>query len=109
MFLAFGITFEIPLVELVLVRTGAVTVEKLKEVRGFVVVGAFVIAAVVTPPDMLSQLLLAIPMCILYQLGILAASFVRPREEDEADPYRRAPDTGMESDLDKAEADEKSR
>jgi sec-independent protein translocase protein TatC len=91
------------------VRTGAVTVEKLKEVRGFVVVGAFVIAAVVTPPDMLSQLLLAIPMCVLYQLGILAAGFVRPREEDEADPYRGAPDTGMESDLDKAEADEKSR
>ena len=109
MFLAFGITFEIPLVELVLVRTGAVTVEKLKEVRGFVVVGAFVIAAVVTPPDMLSQLLLAIPMCVLYQLGILAATFVRPREEDEADPYRRASDTGMERDLDKAEADEKSR
>jgi len=93
----------------VLVRTGAVTVEKLKEVRGFVVVGAFVIAAVVTPPDMLSQLLLAIPMCVLYQLGILAATFVRPREEDEADPYRRASDTGMERDLDKAEADEKSR
>ena len=73
MFLAFGVTFEIPLVQLVLVRSGVVTVAKLTEVRSYVIVGAFVIAAVVTPPDVLSQLLLAIPMCLLYELGILAA------------------------------------
>jgi sec-independent protein translocase protein TatC len=87
MFLAFGITFEIPLLQLVLVRTGAVTVEKLKDVRGYVIVGAFVVAAVVTPPDMLSQLLLALPMCVLYQLGIIAAGFLRPREVAESDAY----------------------
>jgi sec-independent protein translocase protein TatC len=92
MFLAFGITFEIPLLQLVLVRSGAVTVAKLKDVRGYVIVGAFVIAAVVTPPDVLSQLLLAIPMCVLYQLGIYAAGFVRPRGEDETDPYRPTTD-----------------
>jgi sec-independent protein translocase protein TatC len=82
MFLAFGITFEIPLIQLVLVRSGVVTVEKLKEIRAYVIVGAFVIAAVVTPPDVLSQLLLAIPMCLLYEVGIVAARLV-PRKADD--------------------------
>jgi sec-independent protein translocase protein TatC len=85
MFLAFGITFEIPLAQIVLVRAGVVTPEKLKESRPYVIVGAFVIAAVVTPPDVLSQLLLAIPMCLLYELGLIATRHVgkpRPAEED---------------------------
>lgn len=76
MFLAFGITFEIPLVQVVLVRAGAVNVQQLKEARSYVIVGAFVIAAIVTPPDVLSQLLLAIPMCLLYELGIVLARIV---------------------------------
>src|SRR2546422_3970179 len=63
MFIAFGVTFEIPIVVIVLVRMGVVSVEKLRDARPYVIVGAFVIAAVVTPPDVLSQLLLAIPMC----------------------------------------------
>jgi len=79
MFLAFGITFEIPLVQFVLVRSGVVTVEKLREIRPYVIVGAFVVAAVVTPPDVLSQLLLAIPMCLLYEFGLIVARlFGRP-------------------------------
>jgi sec-independent protein translocase protein TatC len=86
MFLAFGITFEIPLAQIVLVRAGVVTPEKLKEVRPYVVVGAFVISAVVTPPDVLSQLLLAIPMCLLYEIGLIATRYVgkpsRPADED---------------------------
>lgn len=73
MFAAFGITFEIPLIQVVLVRTGVVSVAKLKDIRPFVIVGAFVVAAVVTPPDVVSQLLLAIPMCLLYECGILLA------------------------------------
>ena len=73
MFLAFGVTFEIPLVQIMLVRAGIVTVAKLKEIRSYVIVGAFVVSAVVTPPDVLSQLLLAIPMCILYEIGLLLA------------------------------------
>jgi sec-independent protein translocase protein TatC len=84
MFLAFGITFEIPLAQVVLVRAGAITVEKLKDIRSYVYVGAFVVAAVVTPPDALSQLLLAIPMCLLYEVGIIAAKIVgkgRARED----------------------------
>jgi len=85
MFLAFGITFEIPLAQIVLVRAGVVTPEKLKEVRPYVVVGAFVIAAVVTPPDVLSQLLLAIPMCVLYELGLIASRyFGKPSRPDES-------------------------
>jgi sec-independent protein translocase protein TatC len=73
MFLAFGITFEIPLVQVVLTRAGVVTSEKLTEIRPYVIVGAFVVAAVVTPPDVVSQLLLAIPMCLLYEIGLVAS------------------------------------
>jgi sec-independent protein translocase protein TatC len=85
MFLAFGITFEIPLAQVVLARSGAVTVEKMTEIRPYVIVGAFVIAAVVTPPDVLSQLLLAIPMCVLYEVGILVSRLLgkaRPLGDD---------------------------
>lgn len=73
MCLAFGLTFEVPIVVIVLVRLGIVSVEKLKAVRPYVVVGAFVIAAVVTPPDIMSQLFLAIPLCLLYEVGLLLA------------------------------------
>ena len=73
MFIAFGLTFEVPIVVIVLVRMGLVSVEKLKQIRPYVIVGAFVIAAIVTPPDVMSQLLLAIPLCLLYEVGILIA------------------------------------
>ncbi|CAM8666164.1 TatC Sec-independent protein secretion pathway component TatC [Oxalobacteraceae bacterium] len=75
MCLAFGLTFEVPVVVIVLVRMGLVTVEKLKSIRPYVIVGAFVIAAVVTPPDVMSQLFLAIPLCLLYEIGLLLAPF----------------------------------
>jgi sec-independent protein translocase protein TatC len=85
MFLAFGITFEIPIVVIVLVRMGIVTVEKLRDARPYVVVGAFVVAAIVTPPDVLSQFMLAVPMCLLYEAGVFLARFVgtRPKTESE--------------------------
>lgn len=84
-FLAFGITFEVPVVVVVLVRMGMVSLAKLKEIRPYVIVGAFVVAAIVTPPDVLSQLLLAIPMILLYELGLLIARFYEPKPaEDEA-------------------------
>ena len=85
MFLAFGVTFEVPVAVVLLVRMGIVTLKQLKESRGYVVVGAFVIAAVVTPPDVVSQFLLAVPLCILYEIGILVARGVKPRSEDKAD------------------------
>jgi len=78
-FLAFGLTFEVPVVVVVLVKLGMVRIAKLKEIRPYVIVGAFVIAAVVTPPDVLSQLLLAVPLCLLYELGILVARFYEPK------------------------------
>lgn len=84
LFIAFGITFEVPIVVIVLVRMGLVTVQKLKEIRPYVVVGAFVLAAIVTPPDIMSQLLLAVPLCLLYEVGLLLAPlFVRVTQAPE--------------------------
>jgi sec-independent protein translocase protein TatC len=77
-FLAFGLTFEVPVVVVVLVKLGMIRIKKLKEIRPYVIVGAFIIAAVVTPPDVLSQLLLALPLCVLYELGIFVARFYEP-------------------------------
>jgi sec-independent protein translocase protein TatC len=78
MCLAFGATFEVPVVVVILVRMGFISVEKLKSVRPYIIVGAFVISAIVTPPDAVSQLALAVPMCLLFELGLLMAPvFVR--------------------------------
>ena len=76
MFLAFGLAFEVPIVVVVLARLGFVTIEKLKAFRGYFIVLAFIIAAVITPPDVVSQLALAIPMCLLYEVGIWAAQIL---------------------------------
>ena len=87
MFLAFGVAFEVPVALVVLVKMGVVTVEKLKEWRSYFIVGAFIVAAVVTPPDVISQLALAIPMIILYEIGIIAAQvFIKTTKapDDEA-------------------------
>lgn len=86
LYLAFGLAFQVPIVVVLLVRFNMVTVEKLRDFRGYFVVVAFVIAAVVTPPDVISQLALAIPMCVLYELGILGAVWMRrktaPKDDD---------------------------
>jgi sec-independent protein translocase protein TatC len=84
-FLAFGITFEVPVVVVVLVRMGMVSLAKLKEIRPYVIVGAFVVSAVVTPPDVLSQLLLAVPMTLLYELGLLVARLYVPKTTEDAE------------------------
>jgi len=84
MCLAFGVTFEVPVVVVILVRMNMVSLQKLREIRSYVIVGAFVIAAIVTPPDVVSQLALAIPMCLLYELGLLLAPvFVRATQRPE--------------------------
>ena len=91
MFLAFGLAFEVPIAVVVLARLNVVSVEKLKSFRGYFIVVAFVIAAIVTPPDVVSQLALAIPMCLLYELGIWAAQlFIRHTKAPE-DPQESAP------------------
>ncbi len=79
-FLAFGVTFEVPVVVIVLVRTGIVSIAKLKEIRPYVIVGAFVVGAIFTPPDILSQFLLAVPLCLLYEAGIIIAGFLTKPE-----------------------------
>jgi sec-independent protein translocase protein TatC len=73
MFLAFGVAFEVPIAVVLLVLTGIVTLEKLKTARGFVLIGIFVIAAILTPPDAVSQCIMAVPMYFLYEGGIIMA------------------------------------
>jgi sec-independent protein translocase protein TatC len=79
MFFAFGLAFEVPVVVVVLVLTGLVNVEQLREWRGYVVVAIFIVAAVVTPPDVVSQIALALPMCLLYEAGIIVAQIMARR------------------------------
>lgn len=91
MFLAFGLAFEVPIAVVVLARLGVVSVQKLKDFRGYFIVLAFIIAAIVTPPDVVSQLALAIPMCLLYEVGIWASKlFIK---------HTQAPDAEAEKEL----------
>lgn len=93
LFLVFGIAFEVPIAVIVLARMGIVTIDQLKKWRGYFVVSAFIVAAVVTPPDVISQLALAIPMCILYEIGIIAAQlFIKHTKapEEETEPGKQA-------------------
>ena len=86
MFIAFGLAFEVPIVVIVLARMNVVTIEKLKDFRSYFIVLAFIIAAIVTPPDVVSQLALAIPMCILYEIGIWAAQiFIKHTKAPDAE------------------------
>jgi sec-independent protein translocase protein TatC len=81
LFLVFGIAFEVPVAVVVLARIGVVSIEQLRKMRGYFVVGAFIVSAVVTPPDVVSQLSLAIPMCVLYEIGIIAAQIFIKRTQ----------------------------
>jgi sec-independent protein translocase protein TatC len=86
LYLAFGLAFQVPIVVVLLVRFGLVTVAQLRDFRGYFIVIAFVVAAVVTPPDVISQLALAIPMTILYEFGILGAKYmVKPAPKEDGD------------------------
>lgn len=87
LYLAFALAFQVPIVVILLVKMGWVSVAKLKEFRGYFIVLSFVVAAIVTPPDVISQLSLAIPMCLLYEAGIWSAQWlVKPKSNDEAEP-----------------------
>lgn len=88
MFVAFGTTFEVPVVVVLLVRMGIVDTAQLKQARPYVIVGAFVVAAIITPPDVISQILLAVPLIVLYEAGIWFARFTKPvrHADDEAQP-----------------------
>ena len=83
MFVAFGATFEVPVVVVLLNRMGVVSLAQLRQARPYVIVGAFVLAAVITPPDVISQVLLAVPLIVLYEAGLWFCRFIRPRVRDE--------------------------
>jgi sec-independent protein translocase protein TatC len=100
---------EVPVIVILLVKFGAVTVEKLKEARPYVIVGAFVVAAVVTPPDVVSQFMLAVPMWLLFELGLLLSRFIaKPTSMEAASDYQPPSDEEMERELDRA-AEESQR
>lgn len=113
LFFAFGAAFEVPVVTFVLVWMGVTTPAALAEKRPYVIVGAFVIGMLLTPPDVISQTLLAVPMWLLFELGVfMARTFVpKKRTEDEAAPgesdYQRPTEAEMEAELDRIEAEER--
>ncbi len=93
-FFGFGLTFEVPVVEMLLVKLGMVTQAQLRQARRYVFVGAFVVAAILTPPDVLSQFMLAIPLILLYEFGIYLAGFLTAHSrapDDEESEERTAP------------------
>lgn len=93
MFFAFGLTFEVPIFVMVLNRVGLASAKRLKKIRPYVIVGAFVVAAIFTPPDVLSQLLLALPLVVLYEFGIvLVKVFGRKDDSDEDETSESADD-----------------
>jgi len=109
MFIAFGVTFEVPVAVILLVKAGVVDVAKLREMRPYVIVGAFVIAAIVTPPDVISQLMLAIPMCLLYELGIILSRWMsKPVPAATGSAYVAPSIEDMDRELDQIEASERT-
>jgi sec-independent protein translocase protein TatC len=108
LFIAFGITFEVPIVVIVLVKLGVVSVDKLKEIRPYFIVGAFVIAAIVTPPDVISQIMLAVPLWLLFEFGIFMARFVTKAKPAEPDEYQPLSEEEMDAELARMEREEDS-
>ncbi|MGW8182699.1 MAG: twin-arginine translocase subunit TatC [Burkholderiales bacterium] len=109
LFFAFGVTFEVPIVVLVLARMGIVTIEQLVNIRPYFIVGAFVVAAIVTPPDVVSQLMLAIPMWLLFEVGLVAARVFGRRAAQGNGDYRPPGEEEMDRELDEMEAQDKGR
>jgi sec-independent protein translocase protein TatC len=110
LFLAFGLTFEVPIVVIALALMGIVEVEKFREARPYVIVGAFVIAAIVTPPDVISQFMLAVPLWLLYELGVVVAGWLvrrRPAAQAEEEPYQPLTGDEMDAELDRIEEERK--
>jgi len=79
LFMAFGLAFEVPIAVVLVARFGWVSIAQLKEVRGYVIVGAFILGAIFTPPDIISQFMLAVPLWLLYEVGILVALYTTPK------------------------------
>ena len=105
MFIAFGAAFEVPVLTFVLVMTGVTTVEALAKARSYVIVMAFVVGMLLTPPDVISQVLLAVPVWLLFELGLLMAKFIKARPvADEGDNrFRTMTEQEMDQELDEIE------
>lgn len=101
MFLAFGVTFEVPIVVVALTLMGIVEAKKFKEMRPYVIVGAFVVGAIFTPPDVISQTMLALPLWLLYEAGIFVASWLEKKKPPDTpeDEYRPMTDDEIEIEL----------
>ncbi|HFD78975.1 MAG TPA: twin-arginine translocase subunit TatC [Gammaproteobacteria bacterium] len=109
LFFAFGVAFEVPVAVVLLVWTGVVTPQSLRDKRPYVIVAAFVIGMLLTPPDIISQTLLAVPMWLLFEIGVFMADRFAPREEDEAsagEDYRPMDEAEMERELDRMDEEE---
>lgn len=103
LFMAFGIAFEVPVAVVLLVKMGMVSIAKLREIRPYVIVGAFVVGAIFTPPDVISQFMLAVPVWLLYELGIVVASLItKPKPEAEVE-YAPLSETDLDAELDRIE------
>lgn len=109
LFLAFGITFEVPVAVVLLVKMGMVSVAKLREVRPYVIVGTFVLGAIFTPPDIISQFMLAIPMWLLYELGIFVSIMITRSRPDEAAGYQPLSEEEMDAELDRIEQESRNQ
>ncbi|MDO8437393.1 MAG: twin-arginine translocase subunit TatC [Nitrosomonadaceae bacterium] len=108
MFIAFGMTFEVPVFVVMLVRMGIISIEKLKDIRSYVLVGAFVAGAIFTPPDVVSQFMLAVPLYLLYELGILAAGFMgKPAPVTDCPVISNEGNKATARELDKTETESK--
>ncbi len=108
MCLAFGVTFETPIVVIALALMGMVEVQKFREIRPYVIVGAFVIGAIFTPPDVISQIMLAVPLWLLYELGVIVAGWlVKTKPEMDTGEYKPLTDAEMDAELDRIEAEQK--
>jgi sec-independent protein translocase protein TatC len=109
MFMAFGVTFEVPIVVVALAMMGIVEVDKFKQGRPYVIVGAFVIGAIFTPPDVISQIMLALPLWLLYEMGVLVAGWLvrnKATQADESDEFKPLTEDELEAELDRIEEDE---
>jgi sec-independent protein translocase protein TatC len=104
MFMAFGITFEVPIAVVLLVKMNMVSVAKLREIRPYVIVGAFVIGAIFTPPDVISQFMLAAPLWLLYELGIIVAAMISKPQPESGTDYVPMSDSDMDAEFDRIEA-----
>jgi sec-independent protein translocase protein TatC len=104
MFMAFGITFEVPIAVILLVKMNVVSVAKLREIRPYVIVGAFVVGAIFTPPDIISQFMLAVPLWLLYEAGIIVSAIISRRKPEDESEYVPMSEADMDSELDLIES-----